>query len=380
MISQVSCNYFKIISLLVISAFVITALAGAYSVTPEGPVQEIYLCALNILNGGDFSLPEYEKYHQLFSQMSMRDNSAVWQDIYSLDSNGQRVLKHPHLMALILVPFLYLGGTAGLVFFSAMCVWWLLQILYCMLTKLIGRTPSSLSAYLLVAGTPFVFYAYSPSYDLLIVLLSIAGLFLMLEKPLVAGILLGLPVFLRPIAIIPALFFLLASQRGRGVSRKIQLLVGLALVGCAYSAYNYYCWGSPLASPHQRMPLYVNGEVVFNPSPTSFSLAILLSDWPSKLFGFEGGFLIYNVTLFCLVFSLPDLIKSPLRRELWCYIVAALVSFLLVYSYEGWKATLYGSRYLLVSHALLSLVALVGIESFLERNRLLSTNKIVYLK
>jgi hypothetical protein len=370
--SRVSPLLFQIIVLIVLLS--IASIFNVFDVPQEssGPGAEIVKVAKNLINGGGISLPEYDTLHQDLLLMSKNATGSVWQDVYSLSQSGDLVCKHPLLMSILELPFIWAFGDAGLVIFSIMCGFLAFLGVYKILSRYIERPPTFRSIILLFAATPIVFYSVRPSYDLVIMALTLWGIYFLPYAPLRGGLLVCMGIFLRPFHVLCPLL-LLFSPELKDIGGRLRFLAGVALVMSCFFLQNWFLWGGPFESAHARMPMYQAGEMIFNKAPVHFSFSIFLSDWGAKLFGLKGGFLLYNSLLLILLLPLTSwcyshtrsksIPESRFQRAEVFYSVVSLVLILVIFAYEGWNSTLFGSRYLLVSHALLSIVSL----SFIER-------------
>ncbi len=327
----------------------------------EGPQLQIYLSAKHLLAGGGLHQDFYDSYHEMIVKKSAENGSRIWQDIYSVDRHGQRIVKHPHLMIALVAPFLFLFGDPGILILGALSYLLLQASIYRLSENLIGSELSVLQALLLVCGTPFIFHATSISYDLLAATLIVGATQLARSRPLLAGIVMGLTVFFRPSNILYAPLFLFFIDRFFPRPKLPRVAIGLALAVAAFMCSNWLLWGGPLTPAHARMPYCDSGKTMFATGTMSFSLAILRSNLYEKFFSLRVGFLPPNLGLLPLL-ALPFIWKAlQARKELALLLATAAIQIVLMFSYDGWAATSGGSRYLLPANAFLAIAATTAV-------------------
>ncbi len=350
--------------------YFIVLLTGVYLKLPpvsEGPPLQIYLAAKNLIAGQGLHLDEYESYHRLLLEKSRSEGRPYWQDMYAIDRDGTRIVKHAHLMIVIVAPFLAIFGDAGLDILGAL-VFISLQIgIYMLVIELSGREISLISSIAVAAGTPFIFHAIGTDYDLLAASWVILSIALARKYPAIAGLLLGATVFFRASNILYGPLFLFLSKRFFPRAAMRPFLVGFLTAIASYLLYNDAIWGGPFITAHNRMPMYVAGESPFNPAPTAFSFDVLTSGWGAKLFAPANGFFPYNTGLLPLLL-LPFYWKFlPIKREILIFLATVAAQAAVIFSYQGWTESAYGNRYLLPANGLLAVLAVVVLEHALRR-------------
>ena len=345
---------------------IISAFKGIYFLT-EGPGLRTAEATRYLAESWSFTNPEFNILYEKLKIKSLVDKTNYWQDVFSETRDGVLFPAHAPIMAVIALPFYLIFGEFGFLLLNQILVLILVYSLYSIILRLSLRTPCR-GILLLFISTPLLFYINAFSYDLLAAVLIIYGLSLLWTSPYIAGVLISSSVFVRPTNIFYLIILLsVLIDRKQGVCLLKKSIISSFFILQLYFIQNYFLWGSILLSSRERMPYFDSGNVVFR--PLALSKEILGRDLFSKFFSLDSGFLTYSPLLILLPFALRYFARSSYSKliQLWCVII--IIQMLLIFSYECWNCSAYGSRYLLPCTYLLSLIVILYIQEKLSKGR-----------
>jgi hypothetical protein len=105
------------------------------------------------------------------------------------------------------------------------------------------------------------------------------------------------------------------------------------------------------------------------PHPVGFNIDTFVSGWWEKLLDPVTGWLVYSPFLFVLPFYARRLYSHPERKDLAALAIVSLLYAMYIFSYESWRHSFIGNRFLLPSTFLLAVVFVVAGEPVWRRER-----------
>jgi len=271
--------------------------------------------------------------------------------------NGAFYPKHPILLAVAALPFYAVAGDIGLLAFN------LAQLCALVLVMWIGArryAPDTIAFALLLwfaFGTLLRSVAYNFAPDVLSTLL-VAGavVALLYDRPITAGVLLGLSVWAKwtNAVFLPVAAVAIAVQRDWRSLLRFGAAAAVPVAGLL--GLNWHMFGSPLVTPYDRVLVAVNQRWVLEPSHRTF---FTLTFW--------GGLWtqLVHPQLGLIVAAPPFLVALPgfvliFQRARWEVLLvggACAAQLAMFAKYEQWNVSSYGPRFLLTVVALSALPA-----------------------
>jgi hypothetical protein len=348
-----SASFFKLTlaSSLISLFFVFVIFVTNTDYIPNGPGRRMYEVAQSILLRGEIVPTGFVEAEAFLRAKTRAEGISMWQDVFSITYDGRVFPKHSLLSSLALLPFLAVFGTAGILVLSALVqLGTVLSIHY--IASLFHPTISWVSSFIgIFLGTQLLFFGGGVPYDSLGALLVVGGVAIARKHPLAAGLLVGLSVFSRPTNVVYVLVPLFFTER----CSVPRIIIGAAIPVCAFLMMNSVLWGSPFTTAHHRMTVYEFGEAVFNGRSVTFKWELLASDWAEKLFSLQCGLLLFNPLMLCIPLAGKKLITDPRKAAI---VSICAIQMILVFSYDGWRASFGGNRYLCPALWLLAPIAL----------------------
>lgn len=326
----------------------------------------MYEVAQSLLEAGRFVPDNFLQVESFLREQTKKDDSTMWQDVFSLTHDGRVFPKHSLLSSLILVPFIAVFGIWGVSVLNVLVQTGTVVSIHRVASLLQPGIPWTTSFLSVLIGTQIMHYSGGVAYDSLGGFLVIAATAIVGSRPLVAGGLVGLAVFCRPVNVLyAAVPFLFAERRF-----FMRLVIGMSVPLVSFLIMNFFLWGSPFTTAYQRLPMYQSGEPVITLVGVGFELRTLASDWGDKLFGSQRGLLLFNPILFCLPFLRWGELMDARRIGI---ILVCLSQSALVFAYDGWSASWGGNRYLCPAVWLLAAIG-VGViyNRFVSKRRSIS--------
>ena len=139
----------------------------------------------------------------------------MWQDVFSLTHDGRVFPKHSLLWSLVLVPFVALFGIWGVSVVTVLVQSGTVVSIHRVASLLQPGIPWTTSLISVLIGTQIFFYSGGVAYDSLGGFLVIAATAIAGSRPVVAGVLVGLAVFCRPVNVLYVVIPCLFSERRR---------------------------------------------------------------------------------------------------------------------------------------------------------------------
>lgn len=340
----------SVLSLLVLSV----AMLKGFNVLPEGPSEEMARTTRELSSTGIISSPRFLTLHTELLARSREDGGTYWQDVYSMSTDGAFYPAHGVLTSVIAVPFYLILGDLTFPLLPQLFVGLAFFGIFGFVKTITDISISPRDIIIAALGTPLMFHATAFGYDVMAASLIVASLWALVTFPPLGGVMLASTLFLRPtnVFFLPLVF---ASMLGSQNPRRPMALAILAcsVVVLIFLAFNWEFWGSAFTTINERMPQYVAGEVDFyNPA---MSLATLSSEWSSKLFAKDIGFIAYTPVILLLPWALMRLRRSRFAHFSFlctCIIVANII---VIFSFHCWMCSVNGNRFLLPT-SLLSLI------------------------
>ncbi len=215
---------------------------------------------------------------------------AAWSNI-ALGRNGEWWPKHPILMPLVSLPFIWAFGPLGSLVFQF--VFYLLMALfaYRVATRVASR-PAALAASVAFVATPWIYdRVWGFNNDVFYTVIVLAAIDAALgKKPLLAGALLGVGVFAKSTNVLygpPLLLLFLLQKDFKGALR---FCIAAAIPATCYLGLNWYMYGSPLATGYHRILIREHGQAGMHSHATdfTFTLSAITAGMKRVLTGPEG--------------------------------------------------------------------------------------------
>lgn len=275
-----------------------------------------------------------------------RDLDAAWSNI-ALGRDGEHLPKHPVLMPILSTPIFWAFGLVGTLIFNAFCVWIAMLGCYGFVRRFHGGAASACASLALFFGTLGVrHHVYDYHVDvLLLAVFAHAAWMAHSRRGLLAGILIGAGVMLRPTVLlwVPALVLLLVELRDWRTLKRA--LVGGAAMLVLIALSNHVIYGAPWWSSYNRVLVVVAGEAQL--ADHSGAFGIPLEEGLRTLWGGPWG---AGLRLTLIWVSAPGLLLLGRRRPLYAISTAlTLLASVLVFA----KYTWYQDRFLFLSCVLM---------------------------
>jgi hypothetical protein len=184
---------------------------------------------------------------------------SEFESIVALGTNGSFYPKHPWIFAVLSAPLYALAGIWGPLLLNAVALLLLAWTMYltCCAVGVDARVSAALMV--LIGASPMLLeFAYNISVDALGSAVGMAGLAaVMLQWPLVGGLLLGVSLLVRLTYgwLAVAAVFVIASR-----SQAVRLCLGLLAPIAVLLAMNWRMFGGPLEMSYNHVLVIVNGE------------------------------------------------------------------------------------------------------------------------
>ncbi len=293
------------------------------------------LVAVSLLHDGDLDL-----------RNQLRGGLEVHGRQIALGDDGAWYPKHPILMSIVSLPFLWAFGVPGLLAFNV-----LVLALLAVAIMLLARSESSPmaaagAALLIVFGTFLREYEYNFSPDLFATLILVLALLLAIRgRSAAGGAFLGAAVAakLTHLFIVPIVLGYAAWSRGWRAAGRTML--GAAPFLLALALLNVALFGSPFETSYDRNVVLDGGDVLtlshrglFDGDPLAGLFA--------ELFDPKHGLL---TTAPVVLLALPGFVLLFRRRPLEAALYLVIGEFLLLFfgTYRHWNTSHYGNRFLM---------------------------------
>lgn len=257
-----------------------------------------------------------------------RDLDAAWSNI-AIGRHGEWWPKHPLLLPLLALPFVWALGTPGTLVVHLLCFGLIGVFAYRIAAQMVPR-PAALAATCVLVLTPwFMGRAWGFSNDMLYTAILLACIdAAMAGKPALAGALLGVGIFAKATNVLygPAILAVFLLRKDwRGAWRMCLWAAGPTL---AYLALNAYMFGSPLRTGYDRVLVKEAGKTLLHSTATDFAFnrTAMKAGLKQIVSGADGFWT--NAPLLCV--GLVGLLPLLLRRWrdtlmlVWCLAVPVL--------------------------------------------------------
>jgi hypothetical protein len=215
---------------------------------------------------------------------------AAWSNI-ALGRNGEWWPKHPILMPVCALPFVWAFGPIGTLIFQFLCYGLMAVFAYRVASRVASR-PAALAAACAFVVTPWIYdRVWGFNNDVFYTVLILAAMdAALLKKPGLTGALLGIGIFAKNTNVLyaPALvaiFLLRKDWRG-----AVRLCIFAAVPATAYLGLNWYFYGSPFSTGYDRILVREGGKLGMHSHRADFSFQIpaLKAALQRVIFGGEG--------------------------------------------------------------------------------------------
>jgi hypothetical protein len=219
-----------------------------------------------------------------------RDLDGAWSNI-AIGRHGEWWPKHPILMPICAVPFIWAFGPIGSLVFQF--VFYLLMSVFAYrVAARVASRPAALAAACAFAVTPWIYdRVWGFNNDVFYTVLILAAVDAVLaDRPILAGALLGIGVFAKNTNVLyaPALgLVFLFKKDWKGFAK---IVVAALIPGLLYAGMNWYFYGSPLSTGYDRILVREGGKLAQHSHRTDFNFA-WSNLWPAVervLVGGEG--------------------------------------------------------------------------------------------
>lgn len=269
----------------------------------------------------------YEAYNKI-CESAKDSNHVFWQDVFALGADGSFYPKHSPFSIFIGAIFFLTFGDLGFWICQQIVVLTLVLSLY-FLSKKLNPNLSILVFFLsLIVGCFNLFHGHSYlfSYELHFSMLTVLACALFGRFSLIAGVVCGLALFIRPTAILFLPAVLVARGKINYKSDMPKFLIGFLSSLIAFGAMNWSWFGDPFTTAYQRLyNIAPNGSLIPSDHPLSPTLKSFFSNMSHKFFDWEDGIFAYNLSLLAFFY-----IAAKLRRikPIYPELVLAIASFL----------------------------------------------------
>lgn len=188
-----------------------------------------------------------------------RNLDPGWSNI-ALGGDGEYLPKHPALMPILSTPLFWAFGLDGTLLFNVLCIFVIGVAGYVFARRYAPAEASAVAAMVLVAGTSIGrIFAYDYHVDVLLLALFLSGLAAVVtRRGLLAGILVGMTVTLKPTVLmwVPSLALLAWERKDRRV--LVRAMIGGAIVLALWAGWNTWLFGRPWWAGYSRTLVRVN--------------------------------------------------------------------------------------------------------------------------
>ncbi len=275
----------------------------------------------------------------------------------SLGARGEWYPKHPILMPLLSAPLLPILGMNAFLVFNVGVLVALALSLYKLCSLSARREAAALGALATILGSFLILYDYNYSPDLFAcLLLTLAVIGVLRERPIVGGMLGGLAVLARTsnLFLLPLLGLYVAWRawgRPPGTAWRIAAFVSAAAIPLlAQGALNAAMFGSPAISPYMRILDIQDSQPVLRSHVSDFDNPFWEGLRGQLLDRRHGLLFTAPILLAALPGFLLWLRKRP-EQAILCLALGEFV-FLLFCRYRWWNTSHEGNRFLMPTVAL----------------------------
>ncbi len=247
--------------------------------------------ARGILENGSLRQEAMHPHSWYDRDMGWNQNiDAAWSNI-ALGRNGEWWPKHPILMPLCSLPFIWAFGPIGSLVFQFLCFGLMAVFAYRVAARVASR-PAALAAACAFVVTPWIYdRVWGFNNDVFYTVLILAAVDAALGKrAILAGALLGIGVFAKNTNVLygPAILLIfLLHKDWRGA---VKMCIAAAVPATFYLGLNWYFYGSPFNTGYDRILVREAGKQGMHShrADFTFTLAALKGAMPRVLFGGEG--------------------------------------------------------------------------------------------
>ncbi len=245
----------------------------------------------------------------------------------ALGRHGEWWPKHPYLMPLVAVPFVWAYGPIGSLACHFLCYALIAMLAYRIAARLASPAAALAAACALVATPWFAHCAWGFNNDVFYTVILLAAIEAALaDRPHMSGLLFGVGVFAKATNALygPALLgIFLLRKDWRGALRFLLWGAGPVLL---YLGLNWYMYTSPFKTGYDRILVRVAGKTTTHSHATDFHFANMHQGLKNVLLGGDGIW--PHVPLFFpALLGLPLLLLRRWREAvlfLWCLAVPIL--------------------------------------------------------
>jgi hypothetical protein len=333
----------------------------------RGDCQYYYFTAVSLLEDHDLDLANN------LTRPLVRHSDDV-----SLDTRGRLVPKHPIWMALFALPLIAAFGAPGALVFNLLQLVLLLYLTARLAARYSSPWDSSIAIALTGVTSILPHYVWNFSPDVFSCVLLVAGLVALPPHRCPNTLRHGIAGFLFGLAAISKFSLFLALPGlpllcGRPFKKSLPALaVGLLVPAVLFSALNLHLFGSPLTTSYDRMARIEGDVVVVHSQRSDFGLPVVEGVRGQIMDRAHGLLFTSPITLLSL-FGLYPLARRDKGAALYL-IVTFLAMFLFFSTYEPWRASHFGNRFLmpicvLAAAPLAALLDSAGLTRFLAEKR-----------
>ncbi|MDH7448053.1 glycosyltransferase family 39 protein [Aquimarina sp. 2201CG14-23] len=314
-----------------------------------------HFMATSLLEDGDLDLSNNNEI------VSLNDGH------FALSKFGYPTAKQSPLMTIVSLPFRFVFGPVGSLWFNILCSLGIVLILYELLLLWVSDISALIASLLIGLGSVLFRYAFNFSPDVFSCFLVLALLISLLkERWILVGLLAGLAISAKignVIVVVPILSFVLFRLPLKNI--KTYLLIGVSFVFAVlpFMIYNNYMFGSPFNTGyHSILTVNNQGTRMVLSHTNDFNLPFM-KGLISLLFNTRNGLVIDNVfVVFLAVIGLFFIPKNN-RKELFLIFILICIQVIFYSLYDHQLASRLGNRFLLLSIALMA----VPISFFIEK-------------
>ncbi len=303
------------------------------------------------------------------------DIMPLYEGHFALSKAGYPTAKQSPLMTIISLPFRWLMGPVGTLWFNIICSLIIILLLYQLLAHWVSPVAACLGSLVVGIGSVLFRYAFNFSPDVFSTLLLIGLLLAAFKKKyLLTSLLAALAISAKIgniIVVFPIMLYVLWSLRNSTRSEIIKKLAILSitfLLGLLpFMLYNQWLFGSFMENGYQHI-LYANEQgIPYTHSHTRDFNIPLFQGLGSLLFNMNNGIIKHNIIV--VVLMLPGLFFLPKKGHGRLILVGAIALIQLVFyaKYDHQLASHLGNRFLLISIAFMALPVSWFAQWFIDR-------------
>lgn len=303
--------------------------------------------------------------HDLKLRNNLRGSDARHATMVAIGADGEWRPKHPVLMSVVAIPFLFAFGVKGLLVLNLTVMTALVALCHRLGLRSSASWASSAATITTALFSFVVAYAYNYSPDAFAALPAVASVLLLWSSwPVAAGLLAGAAFAAKPAHVVfVVLAFVGAWARG-GRRQALRFAAGVAPWVVVVMVYNLVLFGGVATFGYDR---------IFDPDApggittqrTDFSLSAIPENLVAQIADSRRGLLPTAPSVLLALAGLPFLFARDRTLALLC--AALTTSYLIFFSaFLPWMASHAGNRYLFVP-VLLSAVPLAALFDRLGR-------------